>query len=58
MPIIYCKIELKLKWTRYCALSVIGNDNVSDNDNIIFTIKDTRLYFPVVNLLARDKQKL
>ena len=38
-----------------------GNDNVNGNDddnNIISTIKDTKLYVPVVTLLARDNQKL
>ena len=51
----------KLKWTKYCVLSVAGNDNADDNDNvinIIFIIKDTKLYDPVVNLSAIDNQKL
>ena len=42
-PLINCKIELKLKWTKYCVLSANGNDNNNDNNNdkkIIFTIKD------------------
>ena len=33
------------------------NDNVNGND-IIFTIKDTKLYVPVVSLSATDNQKL
>ena len=33
------------------------NDNVNDN-NIIFTIKDTKFYFPVLTFSARDNQKL
>ena len=40
-------------------MSVVGtdvNDNNDDN-NIIFTIKDTELYVPVVTLSARDNQK-
>ena len=40
-------------------MSVAGtdvNDNNDDN-NIIFTIKDTELYVPVVTLSARDNQK-
>ena len=37
---INCKIEWKLKWTKY-------NDNDSDKDNnIIFNINDTILYVP------------
>ena len=53
MPLINCKVELKLKWTKYCVLSANHNDNVNDNDNannIIITIKETKLYVPVVNL--------
>ena len=37
-----------------------GVDNVNENDvvdnNIVFTIKDTKLYFFVVTLLARDNK--
>ena len=42
---------MKLKWTRYCVLAATGADNVNDNDddnNIIFTINDIKLYVPVV----------
>ena len=36
-----------------------GNDNDNDRDDkIIFTIKDTKLYVPVVTLSARDIEKL
>ena len=36
-----------------------GNDDDNDNDdNIVFTIKDTKLYVPEVILSARDNQKL
>ena len=43
-PLINCKVELKLKWTKYCVLSAAGNDNVNNNDsdNISFTVKDTQ----------------
>ena len=62
MPLINCKVELKLKWAKYCVLSVPGNENeIHSNDNannIIFIIKDTELYFPVVTLSARGNQKL
>ena len=48
------------RWTKYCFLSVAGIDNVNGNDydNIIFTIKDTKLYVPVETLSARDNQVL
>ena len=54
------KVELKLRWKKYRVLSVNGTDNTKYNDsnNIIFTIKDTKLYVPVVTLSARDNQKL
>ena len=60
MPLINCKVELKLKWTKYSVLSTAGADNTNDtnSNNIIFTIKDTKLYVPVVTLSARDNQKL
>ena len=61
MLLINCKIGLKLKWTKYYVLSVNDNGNTNTNPNnifTIFTIKDTKLYLPVVTLLARDNQKL
>ena len=39
------------------CLSAAGNDNDNDN-NIISTIKDTKIYVPVVTLSARKNQKL
>ena len=54
LPLINCKVELKLKWTKYCVLSETGDDSTNDNpNNIIFTIK-TQNYVPAVNLSARD----
>ena len=57
---INCKVELTLKWTKYCVLSAAGADNVNsiDSNNIIFTIKDTKLYVPIATLPARDNKKL
>ena len=55
MSLINCKVELKHEWTKYCVLSV--DDNVNGN-NISFTIKETKLYVPVVTLTAWDNQKL
>ena len=73
MPLINWKVELKRKWTKFfflifcccccccCCCFVGSNDNfINDNnnaDNIIFTIKDTKLYVLVVTLSARDNQK-
>ena len=59
IPLINCKIESKLKWTNYCALSAAGanNDNANSN-NIIFNIKDTKLYVPLINLSSTKNQKI
>ena len=41
------------------VLSAAGADNENaDSNNIIFTIKDTKLYVSVVTLSAKDNQKL
>ena len=53
------KVELKIKWTNHCVLWAKGNDDDDANSNsIIITIKDTKLYVPVVTLSAKDNQKL
>ena len=41
-------------------MSVTGTDNANGNndDNIIFTIKDTKLYVPVATLSVKDNQRL
>ena len=59
MPLINWKVELEFKWSMYCVLSAAGDDNANDNDdNIIFTIEDRKLYVPVVTLSVRNIQKL
>ena len=62
MPLINCKVELKFKWTKYRVLSVAGNENNINEDananNTNFTIKDIKLYVPVVTLCAKNKKKL
>ena len=61
MSLINCKVELKLKWTKYCVLSAAVADNVNNNtntNNFNFIIKDTELYVPVVTLSARYNQNL
>ena len=57
LPLINCKVKLKLKWTKYRVLSVGCNGilNDVDSDRIVLTIKDTELYVPVVTLSAKDK---
>ena len=59
LPFNNCKVELKLKLTKCCVLSTAGADNTNANpNNIIFTIKDTKLYVAVVTLSTKDNQKL
>ena len=62
MPLINCKTQLKLKWIKHCILATSANDNGNNDansDNIVFTIKDTKLYVPVDTLSAKDdNQKL
>ena len=61
MPLINCKVELKLEWTKYSTLPVAGNENDIINNsanNKISTIKNTKLYVPIVSLSARDNKKL
>ena len=44
MPLINCKVELKLKWSKYCVFSAGGTEiDIDDNNanNVIFTIKGT-----------------
>ena len=53
--------RIKIKWIKYCVSFAVDNDNIIDNNNannIIFTIKDTKLYVPVVTLSAKDNQRL
>ena len=61
MRLINFKIELKLKWIKYCVLSANGNDDAYNNNNsnnnnnnnvdkISFTLKPKKLSVPVVNL--------
>ena len=59
MSLINCKVELKLSWTKHCILGTGGVDNTNTDPNkIIFTIKDTKLYVPVVTLPEKINQKL
>ena len=57
MPLINCKIKLKLKWTNHWVLARLGVNKANVNDNNIFIIKDTNLYVPVITLPAKNNQK-
>ena len=56
MQLINCKVEFNFRWTKHFALSVGGTDNTNDNDDyfFFFTIKDTKLYVPVVAFSKRQ----
>ena len=50
MLLINYKVELELKSTNHFAWSVLSNDNTDvDPNNIISSIKDTKLYETVVS---------
>ena len=59
MTLLNCKVKLKPKWKKYCVLSAASNRSTNANlNNIIFTIKDKKLYVPVVALSPKDSKKL
>ena len=49
--------EQSIIWTKYCVLPLAGNENsineYTNANNIIYPIKYTKLYFPVVTFSAR-----
>ena len=56
MPLINCKVELKLKWTKYCVLSELVLIMIMLILKILFLL--SKLYVHVVTLSAKDNQKL
>ena len=32
MSLVNCKVELKLKWSKYCVFSIAGNENNINED--------------------------
>ena len=68
IPFINCEVSLRLTWSENCAIkSKTTREADPDADptvaginkptNSIFKIKDTKLYVPVVTLLAEDDNK-
>ena len=50
---------MKFKSTKHCILAAASNGNTNENpNNIIFTIKGTKSYVPVVTLSAKSNQNL
>ena len=59
MSLIKCKVKLKFRWTNYYVLASTGTENADANsNNIIFTIKNTKLYVTVITLSTKDNEKL
>ena len=54
MPLINFEVNLILTWSENC---VIVSTNVA-NQVATFTIKETKLYVPIVNLSTKDNAKL
>ena len=42
MPLINCKVELKLKWTKHCVLSSGRANNADANYNNIISLSKTQ----------------
>ena len=51
MPLINCKIDLELNWTKNCVMSSIAG-------NTTFKITNTKSYAPIVTLSSKDNVKL
>ena len=57
MPLINCKVELSLNWTKNCIVTL--NPNANNNINkTTFTITDAKLYVSIVTLSIEDNAKL
>ena len=59
MPLINCKIHLKLNWTKNCLIS--DNSRIADNsnnNNTEFKIVNTKLCVPIVTLSTEGNVKL
>ena len=42
MPLINCKVELKLKWTKYCVLASNSTDNIDTDCYKLFLLSKTQ----------------
>ena len=54
MPLINCKISLELRSGKNCVLS----SQAAAQNNVTFTITDTKLYVPIVTLSSKDTSHL
>ena len=51
MPLINCKINLELNWTKNCVMSSVAGATT-------FQITSTKLYVPIVTLSTKDSVRL
>ena len=54
MPLIICEINLNLDWSQKC---IIVATTVADQ-GVAFSITDTKIYVPVIDLSTPDNAKL
>ena len=58
MSLINWRVELKLKWSKYCVLDAAGVDNSNANsNNYILTLKHSQLHVPIVILSLKTIKK-
>ena len=61
MPLINCKIRLKLNWNNKCVMygadTFAGGDSVNNRETT-FKITSTKLYVPIVTLSTKDNVNL
>ena len=55
MPLVNCKIDLKLTWHKDCMISSV---NAAAGQVVSFMITNTKLYVPVVTLSTKDNTNL
>ena len=58
MPLINCKVELKLKWTKYCVLFAAEVDNNDANsNNIIFYYQRHKIICSCSNFISKRQSE-
>ena len=55
MPLVNCKIDLELRWHKYCMISSV---NAAAGQVVSFMITNTKLYVPIVTLSTNDNTNL
>ena len=61
MPLLNCKVELKIKWAKNCVLYAASNENDINNysnaNNITFTIKDKKTICSCCTFISKRQPK-